>query len=54
MGCISTKNRRMGINEVTSMQNMIYEIRGYKVMLDSDLALLMDRTKPNEIGFEMK
>jgi hypothetical protein len=26
--------------EITSIENMIYEIRGYKVMLDSDLASL--------------
>ncbi len=30
------------MNEVTSIQNMIYEIRGYKVMLDSDLASLYE------------
>lgn len=28
------------MNEITPIQNMIYEIRGYKVMLDSDLAKL--------------
>ena len=29
-------------NELAKIQNMIYEIRGYKVMLDSDLAALYD------------
>ena len=29
-------------NELLEIQNMIYEIRGYKVMLDSDLAQLYD------------
>ena len=27
-------------NELTEIQNMIYEIRGQKVMIDSDLAVL--------------
>ena len=29
-------------NELTEIQNMIYEIRGQKVMLDSDLAALYE------------
>ena len=29
-------------NELSKIQNMIYEIRGYKVMLDSDLARLYE------------
>ena len=28
------------VNELIQIQNLIYEIRGYKVMLDSDLAAL--------------
>ena len=30
------------MDEVTNIQNLIYEIRGYKVMLDSDLAMLYE------------
>ena len=30
------------MNELMQIQNMIYEIRGYKVMLDSDLATLYE------------
>ena len=29
-------------NELSKIQNMIYEIRGYRVMLDSDLAQLYE------------
>lgn len=30
------------MKELTRIQNLIYEIRGYKVMLDSDLAALYE------------
>ena len=30
------------MNELTQIQKLIYEIRGYKVMLDSDLAALYE------------
>ena len=30
------------VNELIQIQNLIYEIRGYKVMLDSDLAALYE------------
>lgn len=30
------------MKEITAIQNMIYEIRGYRVMLDSDLAALYE------------
>jgi len=30
------------MNEIIQIQNLIYEIRGYKVMLDSDLAMLYE------------
>ena len=30
------------MNEVIRIQNLIYEIRGYRVMLDSDLAMLYE------------
>ena len=30
------------MNEIVQIQNLIYEIRGYKVMLDSDLAMLYE------------
>jgi hypothetical protein len=32
----------MKTNKLLQIQNMIYEIRGYKVMLDSDLAALYE------------
>ncbi len=32
------------MNDITAIQNLIYEIRGYKVMLDSDLAKLYEVT----------
>lgn len=34
--------QKMSENEVIPIQNMIYEIRGHKVMLDSDLARLYE------------
>lgn len=30
------------MNDLVNIQNLIYEVRGYKVMLDSDLASLYE------------
>jgi hypothetical protein len=38
--CVSGYTQRAMGNELTNIQNMIYEIRGQKVMFDSDLAVL--------------
>ena len=40
--CFSMSSGRIMTNELVQIQNMIYEIRGQKVMLDSDLAALYE------------
>lgn len=40
--CFSMSSGRIMANELAQIQNIIYEIRGKKVMLDSDLAVLYE------------